>query len=138
MARRRPRDDDSGEYDRPGRARSGGIPVWVILFAAAGAIGIMCSGVGAVYFLTAARPAAEQPQVPTERVYTRDEFRKLVVGMTKAKLLAEVGTPVSTAERGETGVVFYYSDRTVDPVTNRKDSWVPVYLENGIVIEVRF
>jgi hypothetical protein len=72
---------------------------------------------------------------PARRTYTRDEFRKLLIGKTPEQVIAAVGQPDSKRELG--GAVFWvYRDMTIDPVTRKLDLSINVNFEKGKVVSV--
>jgi predicted Zn finger-like uncharacterized protein len=78
-------------------------------------------------------PPKENP--PARRTYTRDEFRKLVIGKTPEQVIAAVGQPDSKRELG--GAVFWvYRDMTIDPVSKKLDLSINVNFEKGKVVSV--
>lgn len=136
MGRRDEYDDD--EDDRGRRpAKRGGVPpgVWVLL-------GV--GGVGAVMLfgalaLTAGRAVETRPTQtePANKLYTRDEFRKLLVGKTADEVLQAVGKPDSTSETA-LGAYWYYRHKTTDPVTGQTDANAQVCFSNGQVVRINY
>ena len=145
------RDDDSGEYDRPSpaRARGGGNAVlWVVLGVAA-ALVLLCGG-GGVFAVLKVREAAQRVQAeiraaeeqrandPKNKVYTRDEFRALLMGKTEQEVIDLVGRPDSTDDnRGPDRKVYTYKRRTHDPISSSDDLHAYVYFEDGKVDRIR-
>ena len=136
MGRRDEYDDD--EDDRGRRpAKRGGVPpgVWVLL-------GV--GGVGAVMLfgalaLTAGRAVETRPTQtePANKLYTRDEVRKLLVGKTADEVLQAVGKPDSTSETA-LGAYWYYRHKTTDPVTGQTDANAQVCFSNGQVVRINY
>ena len=136
MGRRDEYDDD--EDDRGRRpAKRGGVPpgVWVLL-------GV--GGVGAVMLfgalaLTAGRAVETRPTQtePANKLYTRDEFRKLLVGKTADEVLQAVGKPDSTSETA-LGAYWYYRHKTTDPVTGQTDANAQVCFFNDQVVRINY
>lgn len=150
---RRRDDDDSGEHDRPAKSRrrdddesgehekpkkKGGLPGWALALIIVGAVLLVCGGtvgaaIYAMYSLAQSAVAAAsgvQQQVdamPTakKKKYTREEFRTMLIGKTKAEVLELVGKPYRTEEPGS-GNYWTYADITYDPINGKTDSlaWV--------------
>lgn len=76
------------------------------------------------------------PAAVTKTVYTRDEFRKLVVGKTPDEVIAAVGKPDDTSESGSVSWTYMY--RTKDPITGKTDVSAIVVFEDGRVDRVRY
>jgi outer membrane protein assembly factor BamE (lipoprotein component of BamABCDE complex) len=135
---RRDEYDDEDEIKSPrGDLKRGGVPpgVWVLLGVA---------GVGAVMLfgalaLTAGRQAETRPTQtePANKLYTRDEFRKLLVGKTADEVLQAVGKPDSTSETA-LGAYWYYRHKTTDPVTGQTDANAQVCFSNGQVVRINY
>jgi outer membrane protein assembly factor BamE (lipoprotein component of BamABCDE complex) len=68
-------------------------------------------------------------------VYGRAEFKRLLLGKTPDEVLAAVGKPETTSEQ-ERRSVWYYRDRTRDPVTGKVDFQAMVVFRDGVVDEV--
>lgn len=71
------------------------------------------------------------------KVWTRDEFKALVMGKTKDELLELVGNPDDTGEFRKQAYWHYYQ-RTQDPVAKNVDPGVMVYFDGNVVVEVEF
>ena len=65
-------------------------------------------------------------------VYTRDEFKALVLGKTEAEVIAAVGRPDIT-----TNQQWRYQLRVMNPAIGKPDRAVIVF-DNGVVAEVRW
>jgi outer membrane protein assembly factor BamE (lipoprotein component of BamABCDE complex) len=74
----------------------------------------------AVSLLSGCVDRGAAPKAPAVKKYTRAEFRELLVGKTPDEVIAAVGKPDDTAEIGGQKV-WYYSDRSADPVTGKPD-----------------
>ncbi|MFT3880695.1 MAG: hypothetical protein QM703_13650 [Gemmatales bacterium] len=82
-------------------------------------------------------PLAVAPSKPAKKTYTREEFKKLVVGMNQDEVMGLLGNPESTTEiSGQP--VWRYEQITVDPITNKADSATRFIFRNGVVDEVYF
>lgn len=86
------------------------------------------------------RAAAEQKKAK----YTREEFRRLVLGMREEKVLKTIGKPNSTQDLGKFAEVtgrltaWDYEGLTYDPITKKMDFLATVSFTNGIVDNVVF
>jgi outer membrane protein assembly factor BamE (lipoprotein component of BamABCDE complex) len=99
-------------------------------------------GVGTVMLfgalaLTAGRQVETRPTQtePANKLYTRDEFRQLLMGKTMEEVLKAIGKPNSTAE-SPPDTYWYYRGITYDPVTGKTDGSVQVCIERGVVRRV--
>lgn len=95
----------------------------VLLIALAGLVGCMDK----------APPAGDT--TATKKTYSRDEFKKLVIGKTEKEVLELVGKPDKTSEAGQTKY-WHYHDRTIDPITGKADSITQLVFDNGAVSSV--
>lgn len=68
---------------------------------------------------------------------TRDEFRRALIGRTRAEVTAMAGKPRATQLSGELEI-WDYADRTVDPVTGKVDQLTAVEFDGERVTEVHF
>lgn len=80
-------------------------------------------------------------KIPSEKKeeakYTREEFKKLVMGRTKDQVMDAVGRPASTSEGG--GFEFwYYKHTTYDPISQKIDSSIQVCFKGGVVESISF
>lgn len=80
-------------------------------------------------------PEPAKPAAPT--VYDREEFRKMVTGLTPDELIRAVGRPDSTTDLG-TSQTWVYNGRTRDPVTGKVDLFAYLTIRGGKVAEVFF
>lgn len=69
-----------------------------------------------------------------EKVYSRDEFRGLVVGKTPDEVIRAVGRPDKTS--GADSRYWSYRERTRDPITGKTDGNIMVVFENGAAARV--
>ena len=77
-------------------------------------------------------PAAQV--TPAARVYTREEFKALVLGKTEAEVIEAVGRPDRTDGAG----MWVYRNRTRDLVTGKTDGTIRVFFREGKVSSVMF
>jgi len=143
----RRRYDERDDYDDQPRRRPGLSPVLIVLlvFGGLGVLGTLaCCGFW-LFSWSAPRPmggpAAVQVNGParaggTTRVYTRQEFRELVVGKTEAEVIEAVGKPDSTTD-GD-GAVWTYRNRTKDPATGETDPRASVHFQGGKAAQVNY
>ena len=88
------------------------------------------------------KPAAPPPVVVTEpvgvnRIYTREEFTRLVIGKSSEEIEASVGKPNMTSEAaGE--IILIYFHPTVDPENGTKDAIVRIHFEKGKAVRIKF
>lgn len=95
----------------------------------AGGSGLVLGGVvGCVVGFQLGKPGSAT--ATSGKVYSRDEFSKLVVGKTPAEVIAVLGKPDSTQERSnESGSpTWYFYSRTRDPATGKVDWAAQVWL----------
>lgn len=100
-------------------------PKWqgIALVAVCGAIWL-ASGIGC------GKPFKAATTQQAKKTYTREEFRKLVVGKTKDEVLAVLGKPFSTREP-ESGNSWTYHDLTVDSVSGKPDYSAWLYFDRN-------
>ncbi len=85
----------------------------------------------------AERDAKAKDRDNKNRKYTRDEFKRLVVGKTRDEVIALLGKPKATQQSGE--LEFWdYVGRTTDPVTGKTDDVAQVEFEGDRVSGVTF
>jgi outer membrane protein assembly factor BamE (lipoprotein component of BamABCDE complex) len=82
-------------------------------------------------------PPQNRPAEPEKKIYTRNEFRNLVVGKTGDEVLRAVGKPESTQDMGS-GQYWYYREMTKDPVTDKIDASAQVIFEGGRAVRVNY
>lgn len=135
---RRHRDDD----DRPIR-RKNVFPLWALVLSIVAPVLLLCvgGGIGTVWLFGQAKEASERDAESrriNEKVYTRDEFRAMLLGKKKGEVIALVGRPYETKEPGS-GNYWIYQNRTYDPISRRNDflSWVR-FDDDDFVDEVDF
>lgn len=136
---RRDEYDDEDEIKSPrGDLKRGGVPpgVWVLLGVA---------GVGAVMLfgalaLTAGRQAETRPTQtePANKLYTRDEFRQLLMGKTADEVIQLIGKPKSTSDTPDRNPMWLYRGITYDPLAKNTDISTYVYFRRGVVDDIRF
>jgi hypothetical protein len=141
MSRRRY--DEEDDY-RDGPPRKGTNPaVWIglgvgVVFGGVvllGCLGYFVMGRAAVAPAPGAAPATVAG--PAKKLYTRDEFKRLVMGKTMEEVKAAVGPPETTQEGAV--VRWYYKDQTTDPITGKTDYSAQVnFGDDGRVESVRF
>ena len=155
MARPDRFDEYEEEYERHPPPRRGANPALVVALIFGGVIlfaFLGCVGLGSLGWLVTPQPPAAGPPVVVQgeepvaapgngkggmrRVYTRDEFRRLVIGKTPDEVTAAVGEPDETLQDG--GVARWtYRDRvTTGP---GKGAATPVVIfQDGRVAEVTY
>lgn len=110
-----------------------------------GGVFLVCGGVvvaGMFSWMTARRQAAEEAMAVevqvddaravrgTERVYSRAEFERTVLGKTYAEVRQALGPP-SVETITVAGAEWKYFSFTTDPLTGRVDAFAVVVFENG-------
>jgi outer membrane protein assembly factor BamE (lipoprotein component of BamABCDE complex) len=99
----------------------------VCVLAGCGVGGLMLLGMGAAVKNEA-----------TAKVYTREEFERLVIGKTKDEVIKAVGRPDRTSKQAEGTEYWYYSDVIRDPITGKLDRQVQVVFEDGLPVRINF
>jgi hypothetical protein len=156
---RRNRDDDDRDddfHDRP-RPDRGGNPVLIVLVIAGGVLLLIVLGCAGHWFVgsRAANQAVQQAEADAKveagllkgadgkvgdakKVYTRDEWTKLVTGKTPAELIAVVGRPNSTTDNPDnTPRRWMYWNRVMNPATGKAGSaWLE--FEDGKVVRIEW
>jgi hypothetical protein len=106
------------------------------------------AGLGVAYFGGQAGPGhADSDQAAADnsgpakaeakRVYTRAEFRVLVLGKTPDEVVRAVGSPDRRSESG-VAVFWYYDGRTTNPATSKTDGKAQLIVRDGKVAEVNY
>jgi hypothetical protein len=141
--RPRRRYDEEDDY-RDGPPRKGTDPaVWIVL-----GVGVVFGGVlllGCLGYLFTARtavapaPPAATVAGPVKKTYTREEFKKAVMGKTMEEVRALLGAPDKTRDAAGGVVRWHYNQRTVDPVTGKPDIFAEVNFDkSGVAESVNF
>jgi hypothetical protein len=153
--RRRYEDDEDDRDDYPPQ-RQGMSPAWIVVIVVGGVslLGLMaCAGIGLLGFWAApvnapANPGAVAVNDPaviqpadgkvrdSKRVYTRQEFRDLVMGKTEDEVIAAVGKPDEVSEDGEIAR-WTYRDRVRDAAGKAAVTPVVVF-RDGKAVEVQY
>ena len=93
----------------------------------------------AFLFLVLTLTACYQPSVPTTQkaktVYSRDEFRKLVIGKTQDEVIKAVGKPFKTHD-DPSNVFWMYQGITFDPVSDNHDNFIFINFVDGKAVKV--
>lgn len=71
-----------------------------------------------------------------KRKWTRDEFRKMVVGKTQPEVIATFGKPADTLD-SPWGTDWKYYGITFDPLTEKTDLWTTLLFKNGKCVDSR-
>lgn len=80
---------------------------------------------------------SEAPARPPPRVYSRPEFSRLVLGKSEAEVIKAVGRPDETSEDDDARY-WHFKKRTLDPLTQEKDTDVQVVIKAGKVAEINY
>jgi hypothetical protein len=145
MARDRHRDEEYDREDYP-PPRSSASQVLIVALVVGGLLvveAVACQFVGLWAFRAEPQPmdgavlAEDQGPPPIVCVYTRAEFKELVLGKTADEVLATVATPDHT-EADEFGTYWHYRRRTMDPETGKTDPDTRLEFKDGRVSGVNF
>ena len=155
----RDRDDDGDDYLPFPQQHKGTNPTLIIALVVGGVLllGVLvCGGLIAMFAWRTGPQAADQPapaveeqaadpaalgptragrKEGTNRTYTRDEFKTLVMGKTEAEVIAAVGRPDSSSQDGDR-IKWTYRKRTIDPATGQVDAAIFVQFTDGKVSNV--
>ncbi len=85
----------------------------------------------------AERDAKAKDRDDKNRKYTRDEFKRLVIGRTRDEVIELLGKPKATQQVGEVDH-WDYPGRTTDPVTGKTDHNAEVLFDGARASEVSF
>jgi hypothetical protein len=144
MSRRRY--DEEDYRDGPPRTNTG---LWIGLGAAVvlGAVGLVVL-IGLMFWIRPAPPPPPATAAPVvagpakgamQKTYTRDEFKKLVMGKTMEEVKALLGAPDRTRDAAGGVVRWHYNQRTVDPANGKPDILAEVNFDkDGVVGSVNF
>ena len=89
---------------------------------------------GAYYAIHRARQSQSPPPPP---VYSRPEFSRLVMGKSEAEVIEAVGRPDETSEDDDARY-WHFKKRTLDPLTQEKDTDVQVVIKGGKVASINY
>jgi zinc-ribbon domain len=78
-----------------------------------------------------------RPAPPHTAMLSRGDFQDMVTGQSPEGIIARLGKPDETQEISGMHM-WYYHERTVDPVTQNVDSTAQIMFENGMVLQVSF
>jgi hypothetical protein len=148
-------DDGDDDYRERPHTRPSASPVLVIALVVGGLLLVgaaACGGLAHFWTRSADRTAYEQAAIVAEaegarvvaeakakaaKVYTRAEFRDLVMGKTPGEVRTLLGPPKKESE-SPTRVVWQYQQRTTDPATSKLDGEALVLFENERVVRVDY
>jgi hypothetical protein len=91
---------------------------------------------GAYYAINRARQS-QSPPMPPHPVYSRPEFSRLVMGKSEAEVIEAVGRPDETSEDDDARY-WHFKKRTLDPLTQEKDTDVQVVIKGGKVASINY
>jgi hypothetical protein len=92
--------------------------------------------VGAYYAIDRARQSQSPPPHPP-RVYSRLEFSHRVLGKSEEGVIEAVGRPDETTEDDDARY-WHFKNRTLDPLTQEKDTDVQVVIKGGKVTNINY
>ena len=92
---------------------------------------------GTLYAINRSQQSAESPVRPRPRVYSRAEFSRLVLGKSEEEVIKAVGRPDETSEDDDARY-WHFKKRTLDPLTQEKDTDVQVVIKAGKVSEINY
>ncbi len=91
---------------------------------------------GAYYAINRARQSQSPPPSPPP-VYSRPEFSRLVLGKSEADVIDAVGRPDETSEDDD-AQYWHFKKRTLDPLTQEKDTDVQMVIKGCKVAEINY
>ena len=131
--RAQPRDDEPPVYRS--RPRRGGLPAWLVISGGILAVTVL-AGVATILMAVNARQRAADPAT---KLYSREEFARLVTGKTPDEVIAILGKPESTRQTSDgPSESFRYEYRTYDQITGKTDYSVHLYFRRGVVASVSY
>jgi len=84
-------------------------------------------------------PTTSQPKTAARKEkYTREEFRKLVVGKNKKQIIEALGKPESTMDITSDEIWNYDGSLVYDATTGIAQNSIQVVIRNGVAIRVNF
>ena len=92
--------------------------------------------VGGAYFAFNRAGQSQSPPPPSP-VYSRPEFSRLVLGKSEAEVIEAVGRPDETSEDDDARY-WHFKKRTLDPLTQEKDTDVQVVIKDGKVADINY
>jgi hypothetical protein len=129
------------EFDGARVQHSGlGPPALVVLLAIGGGFLFLAIAVGVGALMLAGRTVETRPTQtePANKLYTRDEFRKLLMGKTAEEVIQLIGKPKSTSDTPDRNPMWLYRGITYDPLAKNTDISTYVYFRRGVVDDIRF
>ena len=110
---------------------------WTLaLFAfALGSLSTLALVGGTYYAINGAQQSQSPPPPPP--VYSRPEFSRLVLGKSEAEVIEAVGRPDETSEDDDARY-WHFKKRTLDPLTQEKDTDVQVVIKGGKVASINY
>jgi hypothetical protein len=148
-------DDGDDDYRERPQSRQTTSPVLITALVLGGLLlvgAVACGGLALFWTRSADRAANEQAAIVAEaegarlvaeakataaKVYTREEFRDLVMGKTPGEVRTLLGPPKRESE-SPNRVVWHYQERTTDPATSKLDREAQVVFENERVVRVGY
>jgi hypothetical protein len=151
MSRDRYGEEDDYRDDHPSRPRPSTNPALIVGLILGGVVlGVLvCGGLFAMMAFRGGGAQVPQAQVADEttvdvgpenevdinplggkegdatKVYSRDEFKRLVLGKSPEEVIAAVGRPASFHNEDDEPIRWHYSQRALNPATGKADSaWV--------------
>ena len=108
---------------------------WILaLFAfALGSLSTLALVGGAYYATHRATPSQSLPPP----IYSRPQFSRLVLGKSEAEVIEAVGRPDETTEDDDARY-WHFKKRTLDPLTQEKDTDVQVVIKDGKVANINY
>lgn len=92
---------------------------------------------GAYYAINRTRQQAQSPLPHRARVFSREDFSRLVMGKSEEEVIHAVGRPDETSADDEARY-WHFKNRTLDPLTQEKDTDVQVVIEGGKVTKINY
>ena len=91
---------------------------------------------GAYYAINRARQS-QSPRPRPRPVYARGEFSRRVLGKSEEEVIEAVGRPDETTEDDDARY-WHFKNRTLDPLTQEKDTDVQVVIKGGKVTNINY
>jgi hypothetical protein len=80
----------------------------------------------------------EEAEGETSSIYSRDDFKALILGKTSNQIILLLGRPNQTQETGSRVMLWYYNEITVDQYSERIDDLVQIYFQDNIAVDITF
>jgi hypothetical protein len=109
----------------------------VLVAFALGSLSTLALVGGAYYAINRARQSQSPPPPRPRPVYSRQEFSRRVLGKSEEEVIEAVGRPDETSEDDDARY-WHFKKRTLDPLTQKKDTDVQVVIKGGKVADINY